>query len=205
MTRGEIYGSLPPQVTGPPVGELSIRVPKIIFKDKRQENLTGLRVEFSWWGDVNDRPISLTIPWKAGQLIDQAVFPLVVEPAALEGYFSDMGEELELRLFDDNVLYGIAIVPLQGLINSKLSFTGKVPIKVSNSINEAHLYVELETTFDKGGGESDIGGMAKSLQKKNKDSTLISAFERMEVIFCHNCALHLLLLFHFYKSPFVLN
>ena len=181
MSRGEIYGSLPPQVPGPSMGEISLRISKIIFKDRRQVKLTGFRVEFNWWGDVNDRPIALAIPWKPGQVIDEAVFPLVVGPAALEGYFSDMGDELELRLFDDNVLYGTAIVPLHGLINHRLSYSGKIPVKVLNPSNAAHLCIELKTNYDNE-NESGKGGMAKTLVKKNNDGSLISAFERMEVL-----------------------
>ena len=179
MKRGDVHNSLPPQVSGAMLGKLTIRVPKIIFYDKRQENLTSFRVEFRWWGDVSDRPVSLAIPWKPGQIIDEATFPLVVGPTALKGYFHDMGNELELRVFDANVLYGTAYLPLDEWDEDHLSFCKEIPINKSKSRNEAQLQVEVNAlykTYDMKNNKR--GGMAKKLDNEN----LITTFEKMEVL-----------------------
>ena len=54
-------------------------------------------------------------------------------------------------------------------------------MKVKSSGNDAHLYIELRTTYDDTGQSSDGGGMAKALVKKSREKGLISKFERIEV------------------------
>ena len=181
MKRGEVHGSLPPQVKGRALGQLVIRVPKIRFKDKRQVNLTGYRVEFTWWGEVSDRPVALSIPGTPGLVIDGAVFPLVVGPTALQGYFSDMGNELELRVFKDSVLLGTSTVPLQQLFSNNMSWNGDIPVKISKNSDETSINVELKTAYDHTKSNAPVGGMAKAFLESNKKGSVISTFERMEV------------------------
>ena len=171
MKRGKVYDSLPPLVKGEKVGQIVVRIPKIQFEKKRQSNLAGFRVEFTWWGMVRRNPVSLSIPWKPGQVIDEAVFPIVVKPPELQGYFEDMGNFLEVQVLENNITFGTASIPL-----NNLSFSGTIPISSGKKDQyNAFLAVEVISAFE------ENNSLVKPITNSRPQENLLDSFEKLEV------------------------
>lgn len=170
-----IYDSLPPQISGQKLGQIHVRFPKIVRNDGKPN--VGFRVKFIWWGQKSE-PCVLTVPWKPGQVVNDAIFPVRVDRGSLEGYFSDM-ETIYFSIYDsEGNLFGVATLPLIRLSNNNLGFDGVLPIKgVGQSKNQvvAELHTHIITTYD---------AMRRKLAKEileNKRTTNVDVFQRMEV------------------------
>jgi predicted XRE-type DNA-binding protein len=170
-----IYDSLPPQISGKKLGQIHVRFPKIMRKDGKPN--VGFRVKFDWWGQKSE-PTVLTVPWKPGQLVNDAIFPVRVDRGSLEGYFSDM-ESMHFSIYDsENNLFGVASLPLIWLTNNNLGFDGVISVKgVSQPKNNvvAELHVQIITSYDV---------MKQKLAKEileGKQTTNVDVFQRMEV------------------------
>jgi hypothetical protein len=162
-----IYESLPPRITGSPHGFITIRSPKLLFMDN--SIAVGYHIKFEWWGQ-NDYPIEMAIPWKAGSIVDEALFPIRVQRSSIESYFIDM-EKLIIEVLDpDGNIYGKSVLDLKRLVDNNLSFDDILIVKaLGGKKSVGHLQLQIHANFDK---KNEL------VETKNK---LINGFQKIEV------------------------
>ena len=170
-----IYDSLPPQISGKKLGQIHVKFPKIVRSDGKPN--VGFRVKFEWWGQKSE-PSILSIPWKSGHPINEAIFPVRVDRGSLEGYFSDM-ETLQMAIYDsDNTLFGLTSLPLIWLINNNLFFDGTLSVRgvgPLKNVKVAELHVYVAVVYD----ETRRKKVKELLE--GKQTTNVDVFQRMEV------------------------
>jgi hypothetical protein len=200
MSQGKtIYGSLPPQVTGKKFGEVILKITKFACSHFLNSHplhgnqhhhapttLIGYTVKFHWWGQQSDS-ITLPLPWKIGNPIEEAIFPIRVTRYYFEEYLSDMNE-IYFEILDPQQLpYGYAILPMESVLHRNLIYREGIPVfRHGTTIKTeiAKLFVEFVCQFDQ---PSAIG-------KPPEQKLQLSVFQRVEVSFSLLSFSHLSLL-----------
>ena len=115
MSGGQstIFESLPPQVIGRVLGQLSIRARHIKLYDGTTP--VNYNIRFAWWGQRGGSA-QLSVPWKTGMLAEEAVYPLRSDKNSISQYLIDTGS-LEIEIFDGRgIKAGRASLPLAQLL-----------------------------------------------------------------------------------------
>ncbi len=172
MSQGKtIYSSLPPQIIGIRSGEVIIRITKIL-SIQDSSHLIGYTARFHWWGQNNSSDvIILTLPWKAGIKIEEAIFPIRVTRDNFEKYLFDMSE-LEIMIYNENGSpYGNVLISMKSVINHNLIYRQSLPVmKYGDSRKTiAKIFIEFVCQFE------------EKPEKPGMSHPKLSVFQRVEV------------------------
>lgn len=181
-----LYPSLPPQVVGKKFGEVILKFTKFVLyspgdttsSTKNPQTIPGFgyKVKFRFWGQQSNDIILISLPWKVGNPIEEAIFPIRVNRYYFEEYLSDMNE-LNFEIIDNKgKLFGYATVKMESIIHRNLIYRDGLSIykdSGAKKIEIGKLFFEFVCHFDQN----------SSLENKPQ----LSVFQRVEVIFIFSC------------------
>lgn len=174
-----LYGSLPPLVTGKKFGEVILKITKFSPSalpsrpHAAPTTLIGYTVRFHWWGQQSDS-ITLPLPWKIGNPIEEAIFPIRVTRYYFEEYLSDMNEIVFEILDPQQLPYGSAILPMESVMHRNLIYREGIPVfrhgAATPKTEIAKLFIEFVCHFDQ-----------PTALRKPEQRPQLSVFQRVEV------------------------
>ena len=148
-----IYESLPPQVAGEVLGYLRLSS-KVILRDGSSP--VNYTVRWEWWGHQGVT-VNLNVPWKAGSVPEEAVFPLRASLKSVHEYLRDM-KEMKMELLNaKRQRVGRSILPLKKIVEggSKATETIKIlGVGKASKQTVGEMTLNVSTAYE--GGKADV-------------------------------------------------
>ena len=183
--------SLPPQLSGPVLGSLSLKIASCFLLNGTQP--PDSKVKFQWWGNRNSHVV-IPITWNHPG--DDRVVPLRANKAALTSYMEDSSEICIDLIDSSNKCFGKAIFPSGRFARSGLKHTD--PIKIFSPFGYfapgsqkkviGHLKLEMIAKYENSVESAVAAPPSKSSPvrpirvAKKPEKVLINSFQKNEVI-----------------------